>query len=209
MTRAQQLTMLRRRLQEVTAAQWTDAVLNTNLNLGLSYMQKKVLVVDPEAFIYTDTTPLVNAQRDYPKPVGFNYEIAVYISTNGGTSYTLADAVDYRTIIEAEASGVCYAHKGRFFVLYPTPSGASAAGLKIEWVPTLSMGSDDDVPDLNTNLHEGIVYRAEMISLGDTSQEAQVAAVELKAVVDDIKMYYRKSAVPERIRHDFSKWDVE
>jgi len=210
MTRLELRSMLRRRLQEVTAAQWTDATLNSLLNLGLQYMQKKVQAVDPEWLVYTDTTPIVANQRDYPKPSGFQFEIAVYVSTNNGTSYSIADFVEYQDLIAGDVEGVQYSYKGRFIALSPTPTANSTAGLKLEWVPTLAMGNDDETPDLQVNLHEGIVYRAEMLALGETAQQAEVAAVELAAVVGDITSYYRRKGTPDHINFKgFIGWDVE
>jgi len=179
--------------------------------MGLSYMQRKIQAVDPEFIIYTDTTPLVNAQRDYPKPVGFQFEICLSVSTDNGGDYDVYEPIDYQTIRKGQSTQEkCYAHKGRFFALYPTPTGASDPGIRLEWVPCLSMGADADVPDIVTHLHEGIVYRAEMIALGDTAQEPIGAATELKAIVDDIPLYYHKSgARAEHMRMDFTKWDVE
>jgi hypothetical protein len=152
----------------------------------------------------------VASQRDYPKPVGFKFEIYIYIADDAGTYGDPLTLVDYESIVQQDTHldlAGSYAHKGRFFAIYPTPTTAAAGNLmKLEWVPTLSMGSDSDVPDLVTDLHEGIVYRAEMISLGDTAQEAVRGKEDLAEVVADLPNYYRKSAVPERIKVDITKW---
>lgn len=209
MTLVQLRTMLRRRLQEVSAAQWTDSTLNSNLNLGLQYMQRKIQAIDPLWVIYTDTTPLVSSQRDYPKPVGCKFEVFLYVvAAATDTSQDPLTRVDYESIVKQDEHldlNGSYAHKGRFFSIYPTPS-STANYLKLEWVPTLSMGSDSDVPDLVTDLHEGIVYRAEMISLGDTAQEATRAKEDLAEILNDLPRYYVKSAVPDRIKIDLSHW---
>jgi hypothetical protein len=212
--------MLRRRLQEVTAAQWSDAVLNAHLNSGLSYMEDKILAIDPYAFVYTDTTPTAASQSDYAKPLGFRYEVALFLSTDGGTTYS--KPLELRPLYEMQESidsagneiattglnsDVTFAHKGRFFRLFPTPSQVGV--LKLEWVPTLTMGSDSDVPDLALGLHDGIVFRAEMLALGETSQEAQLAAAELEIILKALPMHYRASGRPQYIEPSYGKWNTE
>lgn len=204
-TRNQLRTMLKRRLQDTANAQWSDAVLNDYLNFGYQYMEKRILEVDPMAFIYTDTASLTNAVPDYPMPANSMWEVGVYIKGAGG-DYAWLDYIELPWI---QAGGSAnwdsnpftsgYSRKGRYLVIYPTPTSTIATGLKLEYVPWLTMGSDTDVPELDVGLHEGIVYRAEEIALGDTAQEAVKAREDLSQMVTDISRYYRRRGGVQRL----------
>jgi hypothetical protein len=49
--------------------------------------------------------------------------------------------------------------------------------LKLEYVPVPSLGEDSAVPDLPAGLHRGIVFSAQLLALGDTSEATDKAAV--------------------------------
>jgi hypothetical protein len=161
-------------------------------------MQKKIMVVDPMAFVYTDTQNLVASEPDYPMPVNSMFEIGVYLKASATAAYGWLDYIELPHLqMESGAyhtnpytSG--YSRKGRYIVIYPTPSSALAAGIKLEYIPWLTMGADTDVPEIDMGLHEGIAYRAEMIALGDTAQESVKAKEDLEAVVSDVPLYYRR-----------------
>jgi hypothetical protein len=210
--------MLRRQLQEVTAAKWTDATLNLYLNLGLQFVQRRIMAINPEFVIYTDYTNVVSAQASYPKPIGTKFECNLYYkSSSTATSYTKLSRIPYLDIAEflhANVSPVnlesAYAIKGRFIVIWPTPTSNVTDGLKLEYVPTLSMGADADVPyDIVTDLHEAIVYRAGMIALRDTDEPGDLFSIELKAALEDLPVYYRVSAKPARIEMDVDHYEWE
>ena len=205
-TRTQLRAMLQRRLQDTANSQWTDAVLNDYLNHGLQYMQKRILEVDPMAFVYTDTATLTSSVSDYPMPSNSMWEVGVFIRESAGGEYTWLDRIE-RPWLQAGGSANWqanpfpsgYARKGRYIVIHPTPTLTIATGLKLEYVPWLTMGSDADVPEVDIGLHEGIVYRAEEIALGDTAQEAIKAKEDLGQVVTDISRYYRRSGGMQRL----------
>lgn len=210
--------MLRRRLQEVTAAQWTDAVLNDYLNLGLAFMQGKIMEIDPLFVVYTDDTILSATISDYPRPDGCMFEIFLRISEDGGTTFSdplikadLNELYDTAETYDFSYSGEQhYARKGRFFRLASLPAADRANGLEITYVPTLSMGADTDVPDIHTIIHEGVVYRGEMIALGDTAEESVRAKEDLGAILESLPLYYHESAMPTYIKIDKDmKWDVQ
>lgn len=212
MTRSDMRAMLRRRLQEdsTVAAQWTDATLNDLLNLGLLYMQKKIMAVDPCFVIYTATTNLVADQAAYAKPANFIFEMTVKTRSTPTADWDDSDAREYLEYYEIatneDDNETGYSIKGRFIVLNPAPGSNVTNGLQIEYVPSLSMAVDTDVPDITTMLHEGIVYRAQHIALGDTDQDQTNAAKDLEAVVADIPLWYMKTSAPPRVKYRFGKW---
>lgn len=203
MTLLQLRTMLRRRLQEVTASQWTDATLNLNLNQGLRFMQTKIIKIDPEAFIYTDLQDSIENESDYPVPAGTLSVVQIYKLVSG--DYVSLDQIPMTYLRRNENTDYSnpydagFGMRGRYIVVHPTPTVATVDFLKIEYVPWLTMGADSDVPELSLGLHDGIVYRAEMISLGDTAQEAVRAKEDLGTVIDDIHLYYKRYQGREHI----------
>ena len=205
-TRAQLRNMLKRRLQDTGNAQWTNAVLNDYLNHGLQYMQKRILEVDPMAFVYTDTATLTVDVADYPMPANSMWEVGVFTKATATADYAWLDRIERpwlqaggSTNWEANPFSAGYARKGRYLVIHPTPTATIAAGLKLEYVPWLTMAADTDVPEVDVGLQEGIVYRAEEIALGDTAQEAVKAKEDLAQIVTDISRYYRRSGGIQRM----------
>ena len=211
--------MLERRLQDTVNAQWTAATLNTYLNYGLQYMQKRILEVEPQAFVYTDSANITVNEPSYPMPANAMWEVAVYIKSNAADAeYQWLDRIELPWI---QAGGSLhwrenpyttgYARRGRYLVIHPKPSATISAGLKLEYVPWLVMGSDTDIPEIDPGLQEGIVYRAEEIALGDTAQEAVKAKEDLSQVVTDIARYYRRSGGVQRLNpmQTLSEYDAD
>jgi hypothetical protein len=209
-TRAELRAMLRRQLQEDTASQWTDATLNGYLNLGLQFMETSVLQHDMEAFIQVDRTDVLVADEGLvPKPVGHIRTIDVKIKYANDSAYTFAtfrrnDQIE--DLVEASTSSTVesepyWSTYGQWIRYWPLPTATSTDGLELIYVPTLTMGADSDVPLLNTHLHEGIVYRAKAIALGDTDEESDPTVLEaldkrLSVVISRIPLYYATDGPP-------------
>jgi len=198
--------MLTRRLQDSGNAQWSEATLNLYLNMGLQYMEKEILKLDPMAFIYEDTANITTDVSHYPMPSNSMFEVGVY---NRGTSTGAWNWLDYIELPWIQAGGSTnwdsnpfskgYARSGRYLVIYPTPTASVTTGLKLEYVPWLTMGADADVPEIDVGLQEGIVFRAEEIALGDTAQEAVKAKEDLAQVITAIPLYYRRRGGVSRL----------
>jgi hypothetical protein len=199
-TRAQLRTWLRRRLQEATPAQWTEAALNDYLNEGLRNVQQHIEKVDPEAFIYIDAADTVASEDLYPFPVNMKSIVLLEYKTSSGAEYAKlpqrtrrqvrADLASNRT-----SASPSYALQGRYFKIAPAPTAAVTDGIQLTYVPALAMGSDSDVPELPVDLHLGIVLSAQLIALGDTAEATDKRAVreELAAVLLSIPIHYRVS----------------
>lgn len=198
--------MLTRRLQDTGNAQWADDTLNVYLNMGLQYIQKEIMKVDPMAFIYEDTANIVSGTAYYPMPSNSMFEVAVYTRGVAGGSYEWLDYIELPWI---QAGGSPnwdsipfskgYSRAGRYLVIYPEPTLSITAGIALEYVPWLTMGADTDVPEIDTGLQEGIVFRAEEIALGDTAQEAVKAKEDLSQVITAIPQYYRRRGGVQRL----------
>lgn len=214
-TRTQLRAMLQRRLQDSGNAQWADATLNMYLNFALTYVQKEIMKVDPMAFIYSDTANIVSGTAYYPMPSNSMFEIGVYTKATGG-EYGWLDYVDLPWIQaggspnwDANPFNKGYSRWGRYLLLHPEPTASVTDGLKLEYVPWLTMGADTDVPEIDVGLQEGIVYRAEEIALGDTAQEAVKAKEDLAQTIVSIPLYYRRRGGQQRLAPQASLGDYE
>jgi hypothetical protein len=203
-------TMLRRQLQEDTASQWSDATLNSYLNLGLQFMETAVLQHQPEAFRQVDRTTFYVADEGLiPKPIGCMRVIDVKVKYPDDTAYTFAvyrrndqieEAIDAyeSSTMESEPYWSIYGHWVR---VWPEPATDATDGIELIYVPTLTMGADSDVPLLHLHLHEGIVYKAKSVALGDTDEESdpeQMAALDkkLSVCISRIPLYYFSDGPP-------------
>jgi hypothetical protein len=196
-------SMLRRRLQDVGAVSFETADLNTYLNLGLQFMQTAVLQGNPEAFQEISTTNLITTgdwPELYPKPVGLLKILKVEVDYNGDGTYSQLkkarnDQMDQFVLGNVETTLSRWSEKGRWIRIYEPPETAVADGLRLTFVPSLTMGSDTDVPDLPLILHKGIVYEAQLEALGDTDEDMDpttldVISKKLAVVLDRIPLYY-------------------
>ena len=190
MTLGQMRTVLRKRLQEVTADQWTDSDLDALLNQGLARMQTLIMKVHPDAFLYRDTRNIETTEF-YGWPAGTLFVVSVETKTTGGT-FKRRLPMKYVDTLETPASSESprYARVGDFCILSPTPTEVVVGGLRIWYVPTLTMAVDADVPKIVLPLHIGIVYWAQIFALGETREVVKAIKEELAAIIADIPMWY-------------------
>src|SRR3990167_3383536 len=197
--------MLQRQLQDTGAATFSTANLNDYLNMGLQFMESAILAGDPEAFLEISTTNLVTSgdyPELYPKPIGLITVMKVEVDEDG-SGYAIASKYDNWQLDDFLRDGTsvttpCWADKGRWIRIYPVPTVAVADGIRLTFVPTLTMGADTDVPDLPLALHRGIVYAARIDALGDTDEDMDAATLDtltkkLAIILDRIPMYYGQS----------------
>lgn len=207
-------TLLRRRIQETVADNWQDTDLNDLLNLGLHEVQKRIVHIDPFAFLWIDTTHLVAGQNLYKKPVGFWFEFEVNIlDTNSNPStYVRLVRNDYEALRNRTASNSSseqqYAHAGQYLYLSPAPSSNLTNGLQLLWMPTLEMAVDTDVPDIMFPLHFAAVVAAQLFTLGETGIARDSIAAELDSLAspDIIGRYYQRSGADlDQVKIDTGK----
>ena len=204
MTRATMRTMLRRRLHETTADNWSDADLNALLEAGLHQVQKEVMKYDAAAFMYIDEAPLQANQEFYPLPDGFWYELVVKIKTSASaTTYTTLTRGAYDADQNRNSTlERVYDIRGRFITFMANPDYSVNPGYMIQYVPTLSLGADSTVPAIHKGLHTAVVLWAHLIALGETPESATDTAGVLKAMLDDIPLYYKRGGEAPRLRLD-------
>lgn len=189
-------TLLRRRINEVTADNWTDGDLNDVLNLGLHKVQQRISMVDPEAIVHIARAPIVLNEEFVAKPQGFWYEKDVRLLDVSTGKYVSVQPLDYYLAKDVSTGDTVYSHVGRHFALHPIPDASVSAGLEILFVPTLDMAADTDVPDVNLGLHETVVKAAQLLLMPETGEPYKDLKEALEADLLEIPLHYRTTAGP-------------
>lgn len=193
MIRGDMRTLLRKRLNEDTEDNWTDQELNRLLDIGLQQVQKEILKVDPQKFLYTWVADIVANQVYYQKPAGIWVELAIAKLSDG--RYVPMDYRDWDDAFEAvgttEASTTRYSIEGDYYMLSPAPTVSITNGLKVVGIPTLVMATDNSVPKVNVGLHMAIVAWSQLLALGETGDPEDKVKDNLKELLGDIPLYYR------------------
>lgn len=202
-TRASIREHLRRRLQEVSPAKWTDATLNLYINQGYQYTQGVVQLVEPLAFgHYEDAIDLEANKRLYPLPVNCLTPIRLQGKTSASSSYVDLDFVWYEDSIPTVGTDLTYRDsaetvwglQGVYLFIDPVYSGTTISeGLRLTYTPVLTMGSDADVPETPQNTHFMITLFAHLCALADVARES-----------DDRKAVAEEAAL--EVRHFLSHW---
>lgn len=204
-TRGSMRTHLRRRLQEVSPAQWSDSALNDYLNVALQWVQQEVEAIDPEAVLYVDTADLVKGQAEYALPTNCKTPRRVRVKLDSGGDYvdieerplqeTFGDWYTNMGTTNRPASMTVWALQGRFIKLDPTPGQSVTDGLELTYVPALTMGDDADVPEIDVDLHYGIVLMAQVIALADVddSSARESALKEYALFAGRLQRHYYRS----------------
>ncbi len=178
-------TWLRRRLQETSAAVWSDATLNFYINEGLFELGQAITRAEPEFALYEDTRSLIADEDLYLLPTNCERLVEVHLSTDG-TNY---EQIEYRRRRDQNRiAGVgdevdtsiqqTYSRRGQYIRIWPAPTATVASGLKIVYVPVLSLSADDEVPPIVTSLHRGIVIAAQLQAYADTAESTDKQAVQ-------------------------------
>lgn len=190
-----QIGLLRRRLHEVVADDFSDPELIDLINAGILWVQKEVLKYDPLAFIEVTKVPLSRGVDLYPKKQGSWWEMEVgYKATSDVLGYIPLEKKDYaiaRTM--STGSSPVYCHVGRFYGIYPVPAEDVADGLRVLHVPSLTVAALTDVCDLHLNLHHAVVMKAQKLAMPELGDSQDAVSKELTEELADIPLYYQKS----------------
>jgi hypothetical protein len=207
------VALIRRRLNErVEADGWDDDALYVLLNEGIKFVQKKVIAVDPYAFVtisHRDTV-VGSAGEFYEVPPGMWYEIEVgFKSAASQALYTPLGKGNYHILRSRTTGTTQYARYGNYFAIWPNPAAAVTSGLRVHFMPTLSMGEKPEnatnVIPLHPAMHMAAVIRAVMYALGDTLESRSELSTELAQELIDIPEYYHSGGDPQQVRVDFGK----
>ena len=202
MTRGDMKDLLGSQLQDTGDTEWSDARKNLYLNLGLQFIQTKILEINPEAYQEISKTDIVYSGGDFDdliaKPQGLLRILKVWLKYSTDTDYVQATHKRRDQLISAGNNNdpsYLWAHKGRWIQIHPVPLASSTDGCRLEFVPTLSMGADTDVPDVPLVAHRGIVYAARLEALAETGEDTdpqttQAIQAKLGEILSRMATYY-------------------
>jgi hypothetical protein len=211
----QMRTLLRRRLQEPTADQWSDSDLNDLLNMSLARLQTIIMKYDPDAFLTVFRKDITVSQKYYETPADFLYIMTVEVLDVPSGNYgqirsmkfqdTLNTVLGTAPIMPPVAQR--YGRLGRKnLFLYPIPTATVANGLQITYCPTLVMANDQSVPDLPLVLHMAVVMRAQLYAMDETGEDAKAIQGALAEILSEIPTWYLRSAdEPDTLDIDLGK----
>lgn len=191
MTRATIRTMLRRRLNEVSADQWDDSTLNTLVDLAYALVLKQVRKVDPEALLFWDYRNTVSGTNWYEKPSGTRGPVEVSLkSAASDTDWCPLKRKPYYLARNWTGGDTVYCHRGIYVGIFPAPTTSVTQGLQFIHAPTDSLAVDTDVPKLETTLHYAIVVWAALLAKGESPEADTKDAAELQRIIGDIPLDY-------------------
>jgi hypothetical protein len=189
-TRSTIRTLVRRRLNEETADNWSDSVLNTIIDLAYALVQKQVRKVDPEALLFWDYRNTVANTNWYEKPSGTRGPVEVGLkTTSADTDWTPLVRKPYHIARDWTGETV-YCHRGNYVGIFPAPTTAVTNGIQFIHAPTDAIPTDDDSPKIEPTLHYAIVLWATMIAKGDSPESDTKDAQELQRIIGDIPIDY-------------------
>jgi hypothetical protein len=202
MTRATMRALLRRQIQEASADQWTDADLNEALNHGLRLIQKEIIKLDAVAFAYMYVRDIEANVDAYPLPTSFIYEHSIEILNSTTGEYDRISKIDYveKKGSNAPGSGDSFRYTiiGRYVMLTPKPAVAVTDGLRLFYMPVLTMAADTDTPEVDDVFHPTIVAAAKILLLEDTAEAGESTRKLMMESLVDLPMY-RKPGAPEHV----------
>lgn len=207
MTKGQMRELLRRRLQEEIAENFDDDELDNLLNIGLHRVQLAIKRAHPDASLHRAVANIENGVDLYDFPPGFISEYLVETRDSTSSAYGKIKRVNFRdTIDRASGSETVYARTGKWIRISPTPTENVTNGLRIWFVPTLSMSADSDVPDIPLVLHEGPVIWANKVALDETGEASKEVSAEWAEFIQLIMETYNVTdADPQYISLDIDK----
>lgn len=181
--------MLRRRIQEETAVDWTDDELNVFLNLGYQLVAKQIRKVDPTFLVYWESRDIVSGTQWYEKPENSRGIIDVGIVV--GTDIQYLRRVSGNVAKEWNTDGeTVYTLMGDFIGLFPSPTTDVTNGLKLIHAPTPSLSEDTDVPKTEPTLHYAIVCWASLLIKGESLEDDSKDSTTLRQLLVDIPEDY-------------------
>lgn len=216
MTLAQIRALVRRRIREVTADQWTDAEIDTVINVALARMETLILKIAPDEFVSVYTKDLTSGDGYYEMPATTIHPLMLERRDSTSSSYRRARRVKFADILDrlansttaaAETDETLYARVGRKrIIVWPTPTASVSAGLRLTHVDTLTLADETDVPNLPVPLHIGIVYWSEIMLVGEGREEVKGSEAQLASLIGDIPMWYLQSGDrPDSLDIDLAK----
>ena len=195
--------MLRRRLNEQAPpageGYWSNADLDELLNQASFWTQKKVMRINPLAFMAWYRASLQAGENFYRRPLGSWWEFEVAVKASPVASvYTKLERKPYKVVRDlVSGSAPVWSKMGTYISIFPAPPDNISQGLQVIHTPLLSMSDDDSVLDLHPSLHLLVVVKANDLALAEvpeTPARKDVIA-EYTELLSDLVMIYGRDAL--------------
>lgn len=208
MTRLTIRTLLRRLVQEDTADNWTDAVLNDLIDHAYARMIGEVKRVDPEAFVATSTSNIVAGTATYAKPADNWSLVEVNLLDSATGLYKPIRRVEYDKTRPPSTgsdfptfSDTVWYHSGTSVGIYPAPTASVTNGLQFRYFPNDALSADTNSPVIHVSLHYGIVLWGALLAKGETQEDVAPLRVQLNEILVTLReIYTRDLNVPQALQ---------
>ena len=191
---------------------FTNADLDASLNMYYDLFVSEILDAMDEWDFNADiaTADLVANQQEYVFPTAL-LKIKRIEVTYDGTNWYKAEPMDINEVGHATDTTSIREHfitsepyfdlMDTSLMLYPVPTAAVTAGIKIWYEKNVDqLSSDTDEPAIARAFHKGLCYGAakdyfeKYIDVGSNGTKAQTAAGNLETLIGRAKVFYRKKS---------------
>ena len=196
MNRLQIRDLLRKRIQEPEDdSQWSDAELNTLIDLSAQDLQKQLLLKNAQYFATIATTNWVKDTTRIILPGGFVQDLgAVEYKDEASAEYKLATHNTHLNMLsqlpEAGATPE-WTILGRWLKIVPAPSASVTAGIRLYFSKAITLDEDAAIPPVDLFWHEDIVNRAKRKAYGETEEQSPSADTAVEETRRDIATVHR------------------
>lgn len=209
MNRSTIRTLVRRRLNETVADNWSDDVLNTLIDTAYALVLKQVRKVDPEAVLSWDYRNTVAGTVWYEKPAGTRGPVEVGLKKAAADAdWTPLKRKPYFIARDWTGDETVYCHRGTYIGLFPAPTVAVVDGIQFIHAPTDALAADTDVPKLEATLHYAIVLWATLLAKGESPEADTKDALELARILADIPSDYGSPDLGQPVALSFDVADA-
>lgn len=206
MTRSQLKTLFRRRVHDVEGIQWSDTEQNEICNLAYSKVQKEIVKVRSDAFLFWDYLDTVVGQSLYPLPATFGVRRVGLKASAADTTWSKLSKKEWEALMDM-ASGsrltkTYYTLPNDIWLgIYPAPTAAVPAGIELVHTPILALSDDAEVPRIKLPIHDAIALWMVIIAKGETDEDGALAKAELNNLIEDLPFWYTSNTdEPEKLQ---------
>lgn len=196
MTRGQARTLLRKRIQEVVAVNWTDSELNVLLDLAAQDIQKRLLAKDAQYFGVVALADRIAEKTKTPLPGGFVQDLGlVEVRLTAGGAYV---PVDKNTNLNIAASapnseGPEWTVFGRYLKVVPAVAVTITDGIRLSYVKAITMDDDSVVPPIDLFWHDAWVDAAARKAYRESQEKSDTTDAAVAEAKEDIVLTQRGS----------------
>jgi len=174
MTRGTIRTLLRKKLNEDVADQWSEDVLSELIDAAYGLVQAEIRRLDPQGLVFWSYADIVSGTQYYEKPAGTWGQVSIRLKDAITLAYgdTPLQRIDYDLALkQTTTSTPFYFERGRYIGLVPIPSASITQGIEFQHVPTETLALDTDTPQINVSYHYAIVLEAAIMAKDDTTED--------------------------------------